>query len=337
MKRVALVAVALVGCDGAESNPVASRTEHVAGFSEDECAACHPDAAAQWAGSRHHTAFTNADFQRSYAREPEPFCRDCHAPATKAASEHQSAAAESRGIGCHDCHGDGSVVRTGLGSAETAPHPIERSATFGTDSCAGCHEFEFPPSSRRPSGLLMQSTMEEHSESAFADRSCASCHFRSDDKGVDHSLSSTRDPQAWRRALQVGAQLDGEGIVFSLRPVGVGHALPTGDLFRRLALHVERRSEGEITASTTRYLARHFEPWRHPDGRLNEAYAWPVRDDRPRHATEISVKLESDASQLADEWRWWVDYQRVDAREDERPQDATIASTVRIASGHLQP
>ncbi len=333
MKRAALFVITLLGCDGTDASPVTEHSAAAEGYTEAECAACHPDAAAQWARSRHHTAFTNADFQRSYAREPEPFCRECHAPGTKVAPGDQ-AEAEARGIGCHDCHGHGPAVQTGLGASDGAPHVIERSATFGTESCAGCHEFEFPPSSRRPAGLLMQSTMTEHAASPLADHSCASCHLRPSKAGVDHSLSSTRDPQAWRRALQVEARLEGSGVVFSLRPIGVGHALPTGDLFRRLALHVERRLDGEVVDSTTRYLARHFEPWRHEDGRLNEAYAWPVPDDRLRKDAEVLVELASGA-QGTDEWRWWVEYQRVDAREDDRPQDATIASAVRIASGQI--
>lgn len=335
MKRVAFVAAALLGCNDAESvEPIESeRPSQV--FGEEDCAGCHPSAAAQWADSRHHSAFTNADFQRSYAREPDPFCRDCHAPGTKAASAEEASSAEARGIGCGECHGEGRAIETGLGRSVDAPHAIQRSAGFGTEVCARCHEFEFPESSRRPAGLLMQSTMSEHRASKFADRSCASCHFARSGGGIDHSLASTRDPEAWRRALAVAARAEGNAVIFSLRPVEAGHALPTGDLFRRLALYVAHEVDGTIVASSTRYLARHFEPWRHPDGRLNEAYAWPVRDDRPQDRTEVSIVLEGEERDNTGEWIWWVDYERVDAREEERPHAATIASSVRIAGGRI--
>ncbi len=206
---------------------------------------------------------------------------------------------------------------------------------FGTQSCARCHEFAFPESSRRPAGLLMQSTMLEHAQSQFAEQSCASCHLRSGKlAAVDHSLASTRNPDAWRRALEVETRAEGDGVAFTLRPIGVGHALPTGDLFRRLALHVEWWVDEQHVTSVTRYLARHFEPWRHDNGQLNPAYAWPVRDDRVFAETEVFVEIEPETS--ADgEWRWWVDIQRVDAREDDRPEDATIASAVRIAEGRI--
>jgi len=177
--------------------------------------------------------------------------------------------------------------------------------------------------------------MLEHAQSRFAERSCASCHFPAAEGGADHSLASTRNPDAWRRALEVEVRARNNAVVFSLRPVEVGHALPTGDLFRRLALHVEWRVDAERVSSATRYLARHFEPWRHDDGSLNPAYAWPVRDDRVVGEDEFVVEVETDGGADGGEWVWWVDYERVDAREDDRPQDATIASVVRIAEGRL--
>ncbi len=338
MKRLAFAVLAPLGCGASEPDVETEAAERtVPNPADEDCEACHPEVAGQWARSRHHHAFTNPDFQRSYKREPEPFCRDCHAPGTKDAGPEFAVAAERRGIGCQDCHGHGSAVQTGPGQPVNAPHELVRSEGFGTESCGRCHQFAFPESSRRPASFLMQSTMLEHAESRFADRSCASCHLSADGNGVDHSLASTRSPQAWRRALEVEARAVESAVVFSLRPAGVGHALPTGDLFRRLALHVEWWVDEERVSSATRYLARHFEPWRHEDGSLNPAYAWPVRDDRVATETEVVVEVETDGRAAGGEWVWWVDYQRVDAREDDRPQDATIASAVRIAHGRIDP
>ncbi|MFY0541976.1 multiheme c-type cytochrome [Nannocystis pusilla] len=114
---------------------------------EDECAACHGEIADAWARSRHHAAFTNADFQRAYAREPTPFCRECHAPehARLPASE-----ADALGVGCLACHGGPATIVTGAArTGSEAPHGLRRDPSFATRTCARCHEFDFPEGSGR--------------------------------------------------------------------------------------------------------------------------------------------------------------------------------------------
>jgi hypothetical protein len=283
---------------------------------EARCPKCHRAEAEQWASSRHHTSFTNADFQRAYEREPEPFCRDCHAPGGD----------EVQGVGCLECHGDGDAILTGPGDDVRAPHAIVRVDDFGTRSCAACHEFAFPESSRRPPDAMMQTTMREHAASAFADRSCADCHM----PAHAHDLASTRDDDAWRRALTIAASREGDDLVLVLTPHEVGHALPTGDLFRRLALHAELRVDDEIVDTETRWLGRHFAPRRRPDGSLDPEYDWPTPDDRILEQTKIRLDLEGDGELV-----WWVDYERVDHRHEEDPATSTIASTIRLAAGRL--
>lgn len=330
-----LSATLCLGCgDPASSPESASLSQGRAKVGDGDCRACHHDAAEQWNASRHRGAFTNPDFQRSYVREPLAFCRDCHAPATVRTSL-SSANAEAEGVGCIDCHGGATgAVRTGLGvegRAVEAPHGLQRDASFGTEACRGCHQFAFPPHSRRPKGTMMQTTMDEHARSAFADRTCARCHFPRRGDGFDHALRSTRDDDAWRRALAVRARRVDDGLAFELEPRGVGHAVPTGDLFRRLALHAEVRDGEAVLEERTRYLGRHFEPWRHPDGTRNDAYAWPVRDDRVVAPTTIVLPL----SGAGEAVHWWVDYERVDARDDLDPATSSVASRVRLASGQL--
>lgn len=294
--------------------------------SDDDCIACHDQVAAQWQDSRHHRAFTNADFQSSYAREPRPFCRNCHAPAVVHEPSWSASRAEAAGVGCRDCHGRGDVVHTGPGAADNAPHPLKRREDFGTRACASCHEFTFPEDSPRPQGTMMQTTMREHAASPFASQTCASCHL----KGADHSFSSTRDPQAWRDALGVEVRREAEAVVFVLTPRGIGHAFPTGDLFRRVALHVEQREGQEVLREQTRYLARHFEPQRLPSGRINGAYVWPVHDDRPHGLTEVRMPVDGRG-----EVSWSVVYERVDARDDAEPETSTIASEILLDHGQL--
>jgi nitrate/TMAO reductase-like tetraheme cytochrome c subunit len=352
-----LLGLALAGgCEGTPANEHGDPPPDLAAVSEParpepaplpgeaECRECHAEVAEQWARSRHHLSFTNADFARSHAREPRPFCRDCHAPArARPASlpRLDDAGAEQLGVGCIDCHVDPDrphAVLTGPDPDTTAPHELLPAADFGTRSCARCHEFDFSPTSRRPRGTMMQTTMREHASSAHAEQSCADCHLptRSSDTlgGRDHSLASTRDPAAWRAALEVEARRERDTLILALRPVGVGHALPTGDLFRRLEVHAQLRRGEQILAERTRYLDREFEAWRKLDGRRNPAYERPVVDDRLTGPTTIELALEHDGSEGA-VLEWWVDYERVDARSHLQPARSTLASEIRLAQGVL--
>lgn len=304
-----------------------------------QCRECHDVVASAWAPSRHHLAFENPDFQRSYTREPTDFCRNCHAPALTrhAALRLDGPAAEQLGVGCIDCHvdpADPEQVITGGVGASGAPHQLARITDFGTRSCARCHEFEFPPTSRRPPGTMMQTTMREHQRSGFADRSCASCHMPK----ADHGFASTRSPESLRRAVEIVATREHDDLLLELTPIGVGHAFPTGDLYRRLELHAELRdADGQLLADATRYLARQFPPWRHANGRINnQAWHEPVPDDRLSGPTQVRLEL-GDHAHADGQTRliWWIDYERVDARNDLVPDRSTLASELRLAEGEL--
>ena len=335
-----VAAIVLAACDASDDTGVledASDGPAIAIGSSDAwddraCAECHVDAAAQWADSRHHTSFSNADFQRAYAGERKPFCRECHAPALTRAQPLPGPEAEALGVGCLECHGSDreGVVVTGPGLLGAAPHDVQREPDFGTTTCARCHEFAFPKDSRRPAGTMMQRTASEMLASPHADRSCADCHF----PAADHSLASSRDPAAARAALEVTAARDGEDLLLTLEPHDVGHAFPTGDLYRRLKLHAELRVGGVVVDEHTRYLARHFAPWRRDDGSLDPAYAWPVRDDRVTERTTIRLPLRGDGGGVV---TWWVDYERVDDRDHAHPERSTLASEVRLDEGVLGP
>ncbi|WAS89872.1 multiheme c-type cytochrome [Nannocystis punicea] len=299
---------------------------------EDECAACHVEIADAWARSRHHAAFTNSDFQHAYEREPTPFCRECHAP------EHArlpAGEAEALGVGCLACHGGPATLVTAASrTGSDAPHLLRRDPAFATRTCARCHEFDFPADSGRVPGTMMQTTLREHRASAHADRSCADCHM----PAAAHDFASTRDPSAMQRALAVVARRDGDALELELRTRDVGHAFPTGDLFRRLAVHAELVDvDGRELARGVRYLARHFVPRHHPDGRLRHAATLPVVDDRVHGAARVRLDLRSDAPAPAAELVWRVDLERVDARDPDRPEASTIADTIRLAEGRLPP
>lgn len=346
MKRAYCLSILLsLGCEASQpaDEPTHAKTRPELP-SEAQCRECHAQTAAQWSASRHHQSFDNPDFARAYAREPKPFCRDCHAPARTRPDHLQVSEPERLGVGCLDCHYDSRqpfAITTGPGDANTAPHELVRLEDFGTQSCARCHEFDFPPDSRRPPGTMMQTTMREHRASNDADRQCADCHLPRTGTGAlessDHSLASTRDPARMQAALEIEARREADSLVLDLRPVEVGHAFPTGDLFRRLELHAQLRIGDELIAEHTRYLDREFEPWRLPDGRLNQAFAWPVRDDRLTGPTTIELALDADGRGDEAVLEWWVDYERVDARSHVHPERSTMADEVRLAEGRFLP
>ncbi|MEZ4448994.1 MAG: multiheme c-type cytochrome [Nannocystaceae bacterium] len=293
-----------------------------------ECAACHVEVAAEWARSRHHASFTNVDFQRAYAREPLPFCRECHAPERAALPALE---AEALGVGCLSCHRDGDGLVTAGAGPTAAPHPLRRDPGFATRACARCHEFDFPAHADAGAGAMMQATLREHRASPFADRSCADCHMP---RG-GHDFGSTRDPEAMRRALEVEARREAGALVLDLRPRGVGHAFPTGDLFRRLAVHATLVGpDGRAGAHEVRYLERRFVPRHHPDGRLSHEGAEPLVDARLVGPTTLQIELPLEP---AVDLVWWVDLERVDHRDAEAPERSTIAGTIRLAEGRIPP
>jgi hypothetical protein len=129
----------------------------------------------------------------------------------------------------------------------------------------------------------MQLTITEHEGSAYAEVACAGCHMPVVGEGASrhrsHAFSSSRSAAAQALALRVDASRSGAQIHVAIAPGEVGHAFPTGDLFRRLAVRAEAvTAEGALVAREVRYLARHFERRHTASGTLVRALLW---DDRP--------------------------------------------------------
>ncbi|MBS2011696.1 MAG: hypothetical protein JST00_02185 [Deltaproteobacteria bacterium] len=217
------------------------------------CATCHATIAREWGGSSHHRSASNESYVGAVGREPLPFCRACHAPIGDAsiATALQPTALRT-GIGCTTCH-------EGL-----APDHAATKVHTPAKTCASCHEFRFPASA-----ALMQKTGQEHRASAYASTPCAECHMpiAGERPHRDHRF----DVEALvDQALVADVSRAGPNrVAFRLSPGRIGHAFPTGDLFRRLAVRVES-ADGRERAE--RFLARHF--WSH--GGVNRE----IKDDR---------------------------------------------------------
>jgi len=213
-----------------------------------DCAECHEAIVREWRLSAHATSWTNPVFQSEYAPAEQAFCRNCHAPRASSADVRGAA---RHGVDCAVCHTRGGQVlgRRGRGAAE---HPVRIEAELGrTSFCAPCHEFAFPerrPGARRPTylpGRPLQATVSEHQASDSSDESCQSCHMPRVDGHVDHRFPGLNDPSMLRRAVGVSARARrGPGgrvqVRVRLTPREIGHAFPTGDMFRQGRFEVSR-------------------------------------------------------------------------------------------------
>ncbi len=183
---------------------------------------CHADVAAQFAQSRHAHSHSNPTFQRGYQLEPAARCMNCHSPLRRLGES---------GITCAVCHVRDGVVLSSRESPKS-PHAVrvEPGLRDGT-LCRGCHQFDF---TRR--ALPMQNTCEEWRAYAAAGgrETCVSCHMRD-----GHFFANAREPRVLAASLSASARvLDDGRVELSLGLVGVGHRLPTGDVFRTLTVEI---------------------------------------------------------------------------------------------------
>jgi len=228
----------------------------------------------------HRHAHDNEPYQLQFAVESLPFCTGCHAP--EADPVQPSDALTSLGVGCVSCHVVGNEI---LARGRGGPHETLPLSSMGAGAvCNSCHEFPFPDASFVENRhALMQSTVSEHRASRLSDTDCATCHMPQVGIGAkrhrDHRFAASRSPGILERAIEVdGPTFDGERWTLRLRARRVGHAFPTGDMFRQLTLRVEVvDARDHVVQGWHRVLKRHFGFRQRPNStpRLIE-----TRDDR---------------------------------------------------------
>ena len=210
------------------------------------CADCHGEIVAQWSASRHKVAWSNIIFQTEYQQKaPGPFCITCHAPlAEQAAEALYGSPGESahEGVTCATCH-----VRAGqiLGVSDGAAHPYDGVARDPDALCAGCHDFDFPNSTEP-----MQATVRE--AQALGAESCVSCHMPQG----EHNFKGGHDLETLRGAISVTATRKRDRVEFTIEAKNVGHAVPTGELYRHLTLEIRARGGWTELAWLGRRLQR---------------------------------------------------------------------------------
>ncbi|NUO48201.1 MAG: hypothetical protein HOV80_05010 [Polyangiaceae bacterium] len=314
--------------------PAAQRGEAAVALNA-KCEGCHRDVADEWRKSLHQRAHVEPAYQRSFAIEPLAFCRGCHAPEGDPASE-PTASVGALGVGCVTCHVVGDdVLGAPRADADSLriPHEVVRDVRFASaDACGSCHEFAFPGAAGRNHAELMQSTISEHRDSEARGESCASCHMPVGSSGKkSHEFRASRDEALLKKALRVEVErVSATTVRFVLTPVGVGHAFPTGDLFRRLELSAEAFGPDNLVVSgARRYLTRHFEIRRDGGGKRL------VKDDRLRDgATTIDVELDPAAEGFPVAWR--VGYQRVAHPEGVSHEGAVLEADIELARGEVR-
>lgn len=307
----------------------------------DDCVACHDDIAREWSHSLHRQAYNDPMFQAALEREQEPgFCRTCHAPEADPRHEPSTRQADA-GVACVTCHVTG-VDEAVLAAAKPGhddagvPHALRREASFGSvDACARCHEFWFPSAGREGHELKMQRTVAEHARSRFADEACQACHMepRRSTGAVHrgHRFAVANQPAMLRAAVSIMAtRPEPRRVVLELEPRLLGHAFPTGDLFRRIAVEL-RGADGQLLE--TIHLTRHFTGQRVGKGQVIKVER---SDDRigmgegPR-VVEFVVPAEHELDTLG----WALVHERAMEAAIGSEHDADVWDRTTFASGTL--
>ena len=247
------------------------------------CANCHKDIYKQWKESRHALSWSNELFTEGYILEPDPICVYCHAPHREQAqeierneewvrsmhpdrgslTEHPPRYPEpmaSEGITCATCHvREGKVIAAQERSL--AGHPIQVDERLSQSIfCKDCHDF---PVIERHNGRLiisetaMQTTYQEWllwSQQGNAQQ-CQDCHM-SEGK---HDWHGANNRELLQASVSIDVHRDGSEVVFTLQSVGVGHHMPTGDLFRHMRIEIKRDGEWAEVAYIGRKFASQWE------------------------------------------------------------------------------
>ncbi|TGK61870.1 hypothetical protein EHQ27_15560 [Leptospira wolffii] len=212
-----------------------------------DCGTCHKTVYQNWSASRHKEAHTNQIYRHSFSLEPIQWCENCHVPLRNGKELYLNA----EGISCNVCHvrsGKIIVSRTPDASHNILFHEYSQVKDFGSAKlCESCHQFNFPNAKSLSSpkkeivysDLNMQGTFEEWSSSGISQESdCIDCHV-SPGTERSHSFQGGHSISELKKSFEIQVEYVGpKTIAIRVVSLGIGHAFPTGDLFRTLRLKV---------------------------------------------------------------------------------------------------
>lgn len=200
------------------------------------CEKCHVKQAKQFESSRHAQSWSNEIFQKAYrVARLAWWCKDCHKP------PHESNPQDQQGLTCQNCHEVEGVILSSNPNADhkKAPHPLAYDASLkSAEFCARCHQFNLPKSHPMYSEVPVQTTFQEWQNSAVS-QSCQDCHMAE----YGHRFPGGHDLEFLKKSISIDIQdANGQSTV-TLKLEGVGHAVPTGDVVRRLEWQVCANAE----------------------------------------------------------------------------------------------
>lgn len=216
-----------------------------------DCAPCHETAYRNWNLSRHRVALTNELYHESHTREPSPWCVNCHAP-LRLEGREKAPYNGDEGVSCLVCHARRGEILAGAPPAVARgknPAHVYRITPELRDErfCENCHDFNFPTAATamsegahfRYTDQPMQSTVSEYRASSYYGKiTCNDCHVFSG-SSQSHSFPGGHAIDRLAKDLRVEIQrIDGAHIGVKIFAQGIGHAFPTGDLFRTLRLQL---------------------------------------------------------------------------------------------------
>lgn len=230
----------------------------------EECRSCHKEIYKEWYKSRHRAAYTNGLFQKAYAKERMDWCVNCHSPVL--ISDRSRDELDAEGISCTVCHIREGKILSGKLSGKMTEHSFQKSKSItGSEFCSNCHQFNFP--SRSSTGDMihyskqpMQNTYQEWQNSYFQDKkNCQDCHMpvREDSEGrhyKSHTFPGGHDAEYLKKSFSVELNRLENGIWdLVLTGKSIGHAFPTGDLFRNLEIRLLDRNKIELKKVLLKY------------------------------------------------------------------------------------
>jgi hypothetical protein len=173
---------------------------------------------------------------------------------------------------------------------------------------------------------LMQRTISEHQASEAADSPCQTCHMPSLEGHRSHRFAI--DDELLAAAATIAAVREADEVIVTLDPQALGHAFPTGDLFRRLLVTVASGSWTE-----QRFLARRFDlVHAGPNGAPLKIEVADERVGVRPGPTEVRFTIPASEERSL---QWSVVYQRVLETPIGAAADAEVWDQRTLASGTL--
>ena len=296
------------------------------------CASCHPAIVDEWARSRHALAWTNSIFQTEYAARPQAWCVNCHAPLVTQQADLAGPRA-AQGVDCASCH-----VRAGALVSRTrhagSPHETIAEPTFGSPAfCADCHQFPFPVldpaggAALRMTAHPMQDTVASFRAGPYARQrdGCMTCHG----SRHGHAFAGAHDRGMLEGALDVAwCREEHDTLRATVRNVGAGHAVPTGDIHRHMYLRIWRSSAPEALFQA--YFGRRFEPA--PDGGKTTSWDSTIAPGAAKTFRVAAGELGGEAGEPVNLELVYVYIVNEFPRLHQLPTEPTTASVVRRAA-----